>query len=143
MGGRSPALSFMNSHPEKCTSKAPFHTGEAMGINELWFIQTATWAKNARKIIVCWGNKTSSSFLKSCSCYSKDSYLEPGPVTPQTRRCGMDIPCDGHPAEYRCGKNSILLSASFLEPCHKVWLTLTARVPCSNAANIGECKTWM
>jgi len=24
----------------------------------------------------------------------------------------------------------------------KVWLTPTAQVPCSNAANIGECKTW-
>ena len=24
----------------------------------------------------------------------------------------------------------------------KVWLTLTAGVPCSNAANIGEGKTW-
>ena len=28
----------------------------------------------------------------------------------------------------------------FLVPCHKVWLTPTTRVPCSNAANIGECK---
>jgi len=25
---------------------------------------------------------------------------------------------------------------------YKVWLMLTAQVPCSNAANIGECKTW-
>ena len=30
----------------------------------------------------------------------------------------------------------------FLVRCHKVWLTPTARVPCSNAANIEECKTW-
>ena len=30
----------------------------------------------------------------------------------------------------------------FLVPHHKVWLTAVARVPCSNAANIGECKTW-
>jgi len=29
----------------------------------------------------------------------------------------------------------------FLVPCRKVWLTPTARVPCSNAANI-EHKTW-
>jgi len=28
-------------------------------------------------------------------------------------------------------------------PCHKVWLTPAAGVPSSNAANIGECKTWM
>jgi len=31
-------------------------------------------------------------------------------------------------------------------PCttlrHKVWLTPTARMPCSNAVNIGERKTW-
>ena len=31
---------------------------------------------------------------------------------------------------------------SFLVPRLKVWLTLTGRVPCSNAANIGERKTW-
>jgi len=30
----------------------------------------------------------------------------------------------------------------FLVPRHKVWLTAAARVPCSNAANIGERKTW-
>jgi len=29
----------------------------------------------------------------------------------------------------------------FLVPRHKVWLTAAARVPCSNAANIGERKT--
>jgi len=31
----------------------------------------------------------------------------------------------------------------FFVPCHKVWLTATARVLCSNAGNIGERKTWM
>jgi len=31
----------------------------------------------------------------------------------------------------------------FLVPCRKVWLTPAAGVPCSNAANIGEHKTWM
>jgi len=30
----------------------------------------------------------------------------------------------------------------FLVPCRKVWLTPAAVVPCSNAAYIGECKTW-
>jgi len=30
----------------------------------------------------------------------------------------------------------------FLVPRLKVWLTPTGRVPCSNAANIGERKTW-
>jgi len=30
----------------------------------------------------------------------------------------------------------------FVVPCHKVYLTPTDRVPCSNAANIGEHKTW-
>ena len=29
----------------------------------------------------------------------------------------------------------------FLVQCYKVWLTAAARVPCSNTANIGECKT--
>jgi len=31
----------------------------------------------------------------------------------------------------------------FLVPCHKVWLMLSAPVPCSNAAKTGEHKTWM
>jgi len=30
----------------------------------------------------------------------------------------------------------------FLVACRKLWLTLAVRVPCSNAANIGERKTW-
>jgi len=30
----------------------------------------------------------------------------------------------------------------FLVPCCEVWLTPTAGVTSSNAANIGECKTW-
>ena len=42
-----------------------------------------------------------------------------------------DAQCNGHPAKYRCRP---LLNIA-------VWLTLTAQVPCSNAANIGECKT--
>jgi len=29
----------------------------------------------------------------------------------------------------------------FLVPRHQVWLTPAARVPCSNAANIGQRKT--
>ena len=29
----------------------------------------------------------------------------------------------------------------FLVPRHEVWLTATARVPCSNGANTGERKT--
>ena len=31
----------------------------------------------------------------------------------------------------------------FLVPCRIFWLTSAAGVPCSNAANIGECKTSM
>jgi len=31
----------------------------------------------------------------------------------------------------------------FLVPRRKVWLTAADGVPCSNAANIGERKTWM
>jgi len=44
----------------------------------------------------------------------------------KTRRCGTEVPHGGRPAKAR----------------YKVWLTCTAGVPCSNAANIGECKTW-
>jgi len=31
----------------------------------------------------------------------------------------------------------------FIVPRRKVWLLPAARVPCSNVANIGECKAWM
>ena len=40
---------------------------------------------------------------------------------------------DGRPAEYRWRPL----------PNTTVWLTTIARVPCSNAANIGERKIWM
>jgi len=29
----------------------------------------------------------------------------------------------------------------FLVPCHKIWLTATAPVPCSNVGDMGECKS--
>jgi len=45
-----------------------------------------------------------------------------------------DAQRDGRPAEYT-GRWRPLLNAA-------VWLTPTARVPCSNAANVEECKTW-
>jgi len=40
-----------------------------------------------------------------------------------------------------CGSSVI----PFFVPRHKVWLTAagSARVLCSNAANIGESRTWM
>jgi len=49
---------------------------------------------------------------------------------------------DGRPANIvgALCKSSII---PFLVPRHKVWLKTAARVPCSNAANIGERKTWM
>ena len=37
------------------------------------------------------------------------------------------------------GESSVI---PFLVPRRKLWPTSTARVPCSNAANIGERKTW-
>jgi len=43
-----------------------------------------------------------------------------------------DAQRDGRPAEYIW---RTLLNAA-------VWLTPTARVPCSNAANVGKRKTW-
>jgi len=39
--------------------------------------------------------------------------------------------------------NSESSTVPFTVTHHKVWLTHTARVLCINAANIGECKTWM
>jgi len=52
-----------------------------------------------------------------------------------------DAQRDGRPAEYRWRylrkfRNSIPVAR------RKVWLTPAAGVPCSNAANIGERKTW-
>jgi len=50
-----------------------------------------------------------------------------------TTRMWTDAQRDCHPAGY------VALSAQ----CRKVWLTPTTWVPCSNAANIAECRTWM
>jgi len=49
----------------------------------------------------------------------------------------------GRPAEYIGGAVYESSVIPFLVPRHKVWLTAAARVPCSNAANVGERKTWM
>ena len=49
---------------------------------------------------------------------------------------------DGRPAEYRWHCLRKFRNSMFLVPRHKVWLMPAAGVPCSNAANIGECKTW-
>jgi len=48
---------------------------------------------------------------------------------------------DGRPAEYswRLLQSCLI---PFLVPRHKVWLTPDAGVSCSNAANVGERKTW-
>jgi len=50
-----------------------------------------------------------------------------------------DAQRDGRPTEYRW--RPLRKFRVFLVPSHKVWLTADARVPCSNAANIGERKT--
>jgi len=48
---------------------------------------------------------------------------------------------DGRPVDYRWRplRKSVI---PFFVACRKFWLTLAARVSCSNAANIGERKTW-
>jgi len=48
-----------------------------------------------------------------------------------------DAKRDGRPAA-PCESSVI----PFRVPRRKLWLTPTARVPCSNAVNIGERKTW-
>jgi len=65
----------------------------------------------------------------------------------------------GHKTEknYKCGPIPNVIAAlpniggilckslviPFFVPCRKLWLMPTARVPCSNADNKGERKTWM
>jgi len=68
-------------------------------------------------------------------------------VTLLKLECGPICPTWWPPSEYTWrpllkmtrSESSIIL---FLVPRCKVWLTPTARVLCSNAANIGERKTW-
>jgi len=52
-----------------------------------------------------------------------------------------DTQRDGRTAEYswRLCDSSVI---PFPVPRRKVWLSPAAEVPCSNAANIGERKTW-
>jgi len=53
-----------------------------------------------------------------------------------------DAQCDGLPAEYRWHPLRKFRNSIPCIPRHQVWLTAAARVPCSNATNIGERKTW-
>ena len=53
-----------------------------------------------------------------------------------------DAPRDGRPAEYRWRPLRKFRHSILLVPRRKVWLTPAAVVPCSDAANIGERKTW-
>jgi len=50
-----------------------------------------------------------------------------------------DAQRDGRPAEHRNICNIVI---PFLVPRREVSLTPTTGVPCSNATNIGERKTW-
>jgi len=52
-------------------------------------------------------------------------------------RLWADAQRDGRPAEYAICESSVI---PFLVPRRKVWLTTTARRPCSNVGNIGERK---
>jgi len=72
------------------------------------------------------------------------SYADPPKycnVKQKQTRMWADAQRDGRPAEYwwrPCGSSII----SFFVPCRNVWLMPITRVPCSNAANIRERKTW-
>jgi len=57
-------------------------------------------------------------------------------------RMWADAQRDGRPAEYRWRRLRKFHIIPLLVPRRKVWLTPTGRVPCSNAANVGECRTW-
>ena len=58
-------------------------------------------------------------------------------------RMWADAQRDGRPAEYRWRKRAKVPYFHYLSHAAEVWLMHTARVSCSNAANIGERKTWM
>ena len=78
-----------------------------------------------------------------------DNYADQGHirVLNLSARIWANAQRDGRPTEYRWrpllkmtnSKSSVI---PFLVPRRKVWLTLTARMLCSNAANIGERTTW-
>ena len=55
---------------------------------------------------------------------------------------------DGRPGNIGGGRPLLKMTSKssvipFHVPRRKVWLTPTAQVPCSNAANIGEPNSWM
>jgi len=54
-----------------------------------------------------------------------------------------DAQRDGRPTEYRWRPlRKFCTVIIFLVQCRKVWLTPVAGVPCNNADNLGERKTW-
>jgi len=56
--------------------------------------------------------------------------------------CGPMPQRHGRPAEYRWRHLQKFRNSIPCIPHHKVWLTAAARVPYSNAGNIGERKSW-
>jgi len=56
-------------------------------------------------------------------------------------RMWVTVQRDGRPLNIGGALHKSVL-IPFLAPHRKVWLTPTARVPCSNGVNIGECKSW-
>ena len=61
----------------------------------------------------------------------------------QPTRMWADAQRDGGPAECKWRPDPCESSViPFLVPRRKAWLTPAAGLPCSNAANIGERKTW-
>jgi len=59
-----------------------------------------------------------------------------------TTRMWADAQRDGRPAEYRWRRLRKFRNSIPCIPRRKVWLRPAAGVPSSNAANMGEGKTW-
>jgi len=72
-----------------------------------------------------------ASLTKICITQNQHKKLECGPI-PNVMAAQPNIG----------GALSECSVIPFLVSCPKVWLTPAAGVPCSNAASIGECKTW-
>jgi len=85
-------------------------------------------------------------FLQMASLPSSATYTHPVKnrrvlVFVFLTRVWADAQPDGHPTEYRWHPLLKMTSSEssvipFLVPRRKIWLTLTVRVPCSDAANI-------
>jgi len=105
-------------------------------ISWLLRIKHVIWSAFSNDLVAAFLTLSPSCFRHITSIHCRLSHFN------SQTRMWADAQRDGRPAEYRWHHLRSYILIPFLVPRHKVWLTPTGRMPCSNAVNIGERTTW-